>query len=88
MRQDHDITCEPPDDPVFEADVRSTFARLGRKFDDETELLGAVSEALRKRYPGISIRSRDAIGSFAEGERSAWHVFRDSRRRRPEPPAS
>lgn len=87
MRQDHQITCEPPDDPVFEADVRSTFVRLSGKFDDETQLLAAVAEALRRRYPGISIRSRDAIGSFAEGERSAWHVFRDARRGRSEPPA-
>ena len=88
MRQDHDITCEPPDDPVFEADVRSTFVRLSRKFDDESQLLGAVAEALRKRYPGISIRSRDAIGSFAAGERSAWHVFRDARPGGTRPPAS
>ena len=80
MRHDRHVTCEPPDDPVFEADVRTTIKRLAGKIADEEELLTAVADALRTRYPRISIRSRDPIAAFASDERSSWHVLRDGRR--------
>ena len=80
MQHDRHVTCEPPDDPVFEADVRRTIKRLAGKIADEGELLTAVADALRTRYPRISIRSRDPIAAFASDERSSWHVLRDGRR--------
>lgn len=80
MRHNRHVTCEPPDDPVFEADVRGTIKRLAGKIADEGELLTAVADALRTRYPRISIRSRDPIAAFASDERSSWHVLRDGRR--------
>jgi hypothetical protein len=80
VRHDRHVTCEPPDDPVFEADVRTTIKRLAGKIADEEELLTAVADALRTRYPRISIRSRDPIAAFASDERSSWHVLRDGRR--------
>ena len=80
MQQDRQVICEPPDDPVFASDVRSTIERLAGNFADEGELLTAVADALRTRYPEISIRSRDPIAAYASDERFAWHVLRDGRR--------
>ena len=79
MREDHLLVCEPPDDAAFETDVRATIARLSKRISDESALVAAVADALRERYPAISIRSRDPIAAYSS-ERSTWHVYRDGRR--------
>ncbi len=85
MHEDHQLVCEPPDDRAFAADVRSTVERLARRIPDEAELVAAVVEALRGRYPSMSIRSRDPIAPYAS-ERATWYVHRDGRRGQVRPP--
>jgi hypothetical protein len=76
VRDELRLVCYPPDDAAFEADVRGALAELSPGVADESALIAATMEALRDRYPGLRIRSRDPIAAFDDTP-PTWHVYRD-----------
>ena len=64
------LLCFPPDDAVFSAFVRRTFASLAG--DAPADLQGEV----RALYPRAVVRSREPLASLAG---NAWYVYRDGR---------
>jgi len=64
------LLCFPPDDAVFSAYVRRTFAAL------EGDLPSDLQHHLRSLYPHAVARSREPLASLSG---LAWYVYRDGR---------
>jgi len=76
VSQERHLICVPPDDPAFVAAVEDAFATLGGAAQSDEELGAAVKALLKTRYPGVGLRSRDAIADYLPGE-ITWYVYRD-----------
>ena len=72
------LVCYPRDDDAFEADVEAVVAALRSWAATENELVAAIGDALRERYPLVKIRSRDPIAQYST-EPLTWSVYRDGR---------
>ena len=77
MAQERRLICVPSDDASFVAAVEAAFGRLGRGSRSDEELVGAVKAALKARYPGVRLRTRDPIAEYLPDHQVTWYVYRD-----------
>lgn len=77
MAEERRLVCVPSDDASFVAAVEEAFARLGRGAHSDEELVAAVKAALKARYPGVRLRTRDPIAGYLPDHQVTWYVYRD-----------
>jgi hypothetical protein len=71
------VICVPSDDASFVAAVEEAFAELGPGTATDAELVGAIKTALKARYPGVRLRTRDPIAEYLPDHQVTWYVYRE-----------
>jgi hypothetical protein len=77
MTKERRLVLVPADDAAFAAAVEDAFVALDTGSLTDDELAAAVKAALMARFPGVHLRSRDAIADNAPNA-VTWYVLRDA----------
>lgn len=73
-----EIRAYPSSDAAFAADVLETLARSRATLAAGRELLEAVRQDLRTRYPRVEIREQDSLAALSDVS-SRWYIYRDGK---------